>query len=106
LVPERSCAVDRKLTTGGRFYECHQYLHRSAYRGVHDCAPPLDAQAKTPSRGVWISKDVPILRIDHVSIKGMLPGVWPALYDGGVLDFKEMNQRMVQISHELRGFSG
>jgi hypothetical protein len=43
LVPERSCAVDTKLTTEGHFYECNQYFHRSAYRFVHDSTPPLDA---------------------------------------------------------------
>jgi hypothetical protein len=34
---------------------------------------------------------VPILRIDHASIKAKLLGVWQALYSGCVLDFKEMN---------------
>jgi len=106
LIPKRSCTVDEKLTTEGHFYECNQYLDRSAYRGVHDSAATLDAQAKTPSRCVWISKDMPILRIDNASIKGMLPGVWPGLYDGGVLAFKEMNHCMIHISHGLRRFSG
>jgi hypothetical protein len=104
LVSERSFAVDTKLTTEGRFYdfyERNQHFHRSAYRGVHDSAPPLDAQDKTQSRSLWISKDVPILRIDHVSIKGMLPGVRPALHDGGVFDFKEMNHSTVHISRGL-----
>jgi hypothetical protein len=49
---------------------------------------------------------MPILRIDNASIKGMLPGVWPGLYDGGVLAFKEMNHCMIHISHGLRRFSG
>jgi hypothetical protein len=35
---------------------------------------------------------VPILRIDHVSIKGKLLGVWQAFYGGRVLDFKEMTR--------------
>jgi hypothetical protein len=35
---------------------------------------------------------VTVLRIDHVSIKGKLLGVWQAFYSGGVLDFKEMTR--------------
>ncbi len=41
------------------------------------------------------------MRIDHVSIKGKLPGVWQALYSGGVLDFKEMNPRFCWRFPEL-----
>jgi len=40
-------------------------------------------------------KDVPELRIDHVSIKGKLLGVWQALYSGCVLDFREMNRHLI-----------
>jgi hypothetical protein len=44
---------------------------------------------------------VPILRIDHASIKGKLLGVWQALYSGGVLDFKEINRRLAQASEDF-----
>ncbi len=38
----------------------------------------------------------PILRIDHVSIKGKLLGVWQAFYGGRVHDFKEMTRRLIR----------
>jgi hypothetical protein len=37
---------------------------------------------------------VPVLRIDHISTKGKLLGVWQAVNGGGALDFKEMNRRL------------
>jgi hypothetical protein len=42
------------------------------------------------------------LRIDHVSIEGKLLGVWQALYSGGVLDFKEMNRRLLRLPRTFR----
>jgi hypothetical protein len=44
---------------------------------------------------------VPVLRIDHVSIKGKLLGVWQAFYSGGVLDFKEMTRRLIRSSESF-----
>ncbi len=85
----------------GRFYERNQYFLRSAYCPLHDPAAPPNAQAETTGRRVSITKNLPILRIDHVSIKGKLLGVWQALYSGGVLDFKEMNRLLAQTSEEL-----
>jgi hypothetical protein len=80
-------------------YEPNQYLLRSAHRAVYDPAAPLDAQGETTGREVWITKDVPILWIDYLSIKGKLLGVRQASYSRGVLDFKEMNHRpFVQAS--------
>jgi hypothetical protein len=35
---------------------------------------------------------VPILRADHIPIKGTLHGMWQASYCG-VFDFKEVNRR-------------
>jgi hypothetical protein len=63
-------------------YERNQHFLRSAYRAVHDPAAPRDAQGESTGRRVWITKDVPELRTDHVSIKGKLLGVWQALHDG------------------------
>jgi len=88
------------LAKNGRFYERNQDFLRSASRAVHDPAAPLYAQAETADHGVSITKDVPVLRIDHVSIKGQLPRVWQALYRGGVLDVKEMNHRSVHVVPE------
>ena len=85
------------LAKKGRFYERNQYFLRSAYRPLHDPAAPLDSQAETTGRRVSITKDVPILRIDHLSIKGKLLGVWQALYSGGVLDFKEISRAWLRL---------
>jgi hypothetical protein len=84
------------LARKDRVYECNQFFHRSAYRAVRDYVVPVDAQGETTGRGVWITEDVSVLRIDHVSIKGKLFGVWQALYSGGVLDFKEMSCRLIR----------
>jgi hypothetical protein len=64
---------------------------RSADRAVHDPAALLDAQTQTATSWVSITKDMPVMRIDHVPIKGKLLGMRQALFSGGVLDFKEMN---------------
>ena len=69
---------------------------RSADRAVHDPAASLDAQVETTDCGVSITKNVPVLRIDHVSIEGKLLGVWQAFYSGGVLDFKEMTRGLIR----------
>jgi hypothetical protein len=82
------------LAKKGRFYERNRYFLWFAYRPLHDPAAPLEAQAETTGRRVSITKDVPILRIDHVSIKDKLLGVWQALHSGSVLDFKEINPRL------------
>jgi hypothetical protein len=42
---------------------------------------------------------VPVLRIDHVPIKGALLGVWQATFRR-VLDFKQMNRPPVQVLPE------
>jgi hypothetical protein len=88
------------LAKKGRCYERTQDFPRSADRVVHDPATTLDAQAETADHRVSITKDVPVLRIDYASIKGKLPGVWQALYCGGVLDFKEMNRVWAHVDPE------
>jgi hypothetical protein len=87
---ECSCAVDAELGKKGHFNESNQYRFWYVYRAPDDPAGPLDAQAETTDRWGSITKDVPLLRIDHVTIKGKLLGVWQALYSGGVLNFKEV----------------
>jgi hypothetical protein len=85
------------LAKNGRSDERTQDFLRSADRVVHDPAAPRDAQVETADHRVSITKDVPVLRIDHISIKGQLPGVWQALYRSGVLDVKEMNRHRVHV---------
>ena len=87
----------RQHSQGRSLDECHQYFLRTVRPAVHDPTDPLAAQAESPGRRVSITKDVPILRIDHISIEGKLLGVWRALYSGGVLDFKEIIRRAVRV---------
>jgi hypothetical protein len=88
------------LAKKGRSDERTQDFLWSADCVAHDPAAPLDAQAETADHRVSITKDVPVLRIDHVSIKGKLPGVWQALYRGGVFDVEEVIQRCVHVVPE------
>jgi hypothetical protein len=67
------------LAKKGRSYEHNQCFLRTACRALHNLAAPLDAQAETTDYRVSITKDVPILRIDYISIEGKLLGVWQAL---------------------------
>jgi hypothetical protein len=76
----------QNVPRGVPFYERNQYFLRSAYRAVHDPAAPQDAQAETTDRRIRNPKDVSVLRIDHISIEGMLLGVRQASYGGGLLD--------------------
>src|SRR5258708_29821585 len=69
----------------GSLYECHQYFLRSAYRAVHDPAAPLAPQEKANGR-VPITTDVPVLRINHISTKSSLFGVWRTKHLGAVGD--------------------
>ena len=64
------------LAKKGRFYECHQYFLQSAYRAGHDPPALLDARSETADCRVWNTKDVPVLRINHISTKSKLLGVW------------------------------
>ena len=88
-----------KLAKKGGFHERSQYFTCSADRAAYDIAGPLDAQTQTAISWVSITKDVPVLRIDHVSVKGALLGVWQAAFRR-VLDFKEMNRPSVHVLPE------
>jgi len=88
------------LAKKGRFHEPNQYFTRSAHHAVRDPAAPLDAQAETRDCGVSITEDVPVLRIDHVPIKGELLGVWQALYSGGVTTNPELALLMGRLTAE------
>ena len=46
---------------------------------IRDPAALQDPQAETTDRRVRITEDVPVLWVDHISIKGMLLGVWQSL---------------------------
>jgi hypothetical protein len=57
---------------------------------------PWLRRLKPQLAGFQSQKDVPILRIDHVPIKGALLGVWQAAFRR-VLDFKEMNRPVFTV---------
>jgi hypothetical protein len=57
-------------------YERNQYFLRCAYRAFHDPPAPLDAQGETTNRRVRNTKNVPVLRVDHISTKPSLLGMW------------------------------
>jgi hypothetical protein len=60
---------------------------------LHDSVAPQDAQAETTARRIRITNDVPILRIDHISIETMLLGVWQVSYKRECdPDSREMNR--------------
>jgi hypothetical protein len=78
ILPEglfAASAVDAEPPRRVVLNDCNQYCRRSAYRSVHTRAAPLDAQENTDRRAS-ITKDVPVLRIDHIAIQGTLFGVW------------------------------
>jgi hypothetical protein len=86
------CSLEAELAKKGVvIYERNQYLLRSPDRAGHDPAAPQDAQPETTDRRVRNTKDVSVLRIDHISIEGMLLGVRQASYSGAVFDCREMN---------------
>ena len=68
--------VDAELAEKGRFHERNQYFTRSADRALHDPAASQDAQAETTTSWVSITKDLPVFRIDYISAKSPLLGVW------------------------------
>ena len=89
------------LAKKGRFYERKHYSLRFAHRALHDPAVLLDAQDETTDHWGSITKDVPVLRIGHVSIEGKLLGMRQTLHSRGVLDFKEMNRHFAHVFPEL-----
>jgi hypothetical protein len=70
----QSCAAE--IAEKERLCECKWCFCRSADWAVHAPVALLDAKAETPTRRGWITTDVPILRIDHLSTQGTLLGVW------------------------------
>jgi hypothetical protein len=60
----------------GAAYERDYHFFRSPDCTIHDPAALQDAQAESTDRPIRITKDVPSLRLDHISAQGMLLGVW------------------------------
>jgi hypothetical protein len=61
---------------------CEPNQHCSRHASCPAACPPSlqDAQAQTTDRAVWNTNHVPVLRIDHISIEGILYGVWQVLH--------------------------
>jgi hypothetical protein len=81
----------------GVFDERNWHFLRSAYRPVHDPAAPQEAQAETTDRWVRNTKDVPVVRIDHFSVEGMLLGVRQVPDRRRVFTGREMNHCIVRV---------
>ena len=75
----------------GSLYERNQYFRRSAHRAISGPAEVLDTQAEATEHWAPTTKNVPILRIDHISIESSLLGVWRGqetrAISGGMPDF-------------------
>jgi len=69
-------ALDAELAEKSRLYERNQHFLGAACHAVHDPAALQDAQVETAGCRIRNSKNVPVLRVDHISIEGMLLGVW------------------------------
>jgi hypothetical protein len=69
-------ALDAELAEKSRLYERNQHFLWSACHAVHDAAALQDAQVETRGCRVRNSKNVPVLWTNHISIEGMLFGVW------------------------------
>src|SRR6266702_1880460 len=68
--------VDAELAKKGRFVNVTSIAFGLLIVLVTILLLHLDAQAETRGRRVSITKDVPILRADHISTKSSLLGVW------------------------------
>jgi hypothetical protein len=62
------------LAKKGRVHERNQYFLWSVDSGVCDSPASPDAQESGNGR-VPITKDVPVLRVDHISVRSSLLGV-------------------------------
>ena len=85
--------VESRIAEQDHVYERNHFLFRSPDCAVHDPAAPQDAQAETADGRIRITKDVPMLWIDHISIEGVLLGVRQVSYgrecdpDSGEMNF-------------------
>jgi len=68
-------ALDAEFAEKSRLYERNQHFLGAACHAVHDPAALQDAQVETAGCRIRNSKNVPVLRVDHISIEAMLFGV-------------------------------
>jgi hypothetical protein len=74
--------LDATIVAKEHLDELDWYFFQSAYCAVRDPGALQDGQAETTGRRVRITEDVPVLRVDHISAKTMLLGVWQVSYNG------------------------
>ena len=91
---EHSDSLDAELAKKGLLYARNEYFTRSAYCAVHDPAAPQDEQGETADRRVRNTKDVPVVRIDYISIENMLLGMREAPHRGSVFNGRKMNRAL------------
>jgi hypothetical protein len=89
---------DSECASKDRLYECDQCVLRTVHCAVHHRAVLQVAQTETTDRRIWNTKDLPILRLDHIPIEGMLLGVREVSYTGGVFGHDKMNTAHLLIT--------
>jgi hypothetical protein len=60
-------------------YERNQYFFRRPDRAICDAIAFQNAWTPTAKCWVQIAKNVPVVRLDHVPIEDILPGMWQVL---------------------------
>jgi hypothetical protein len=73
------------------FYERNQYVCGFAYSAVRYPAAAQESRPETTDRRARNTKDVSVLRIDHISVEGTLHGVRRVPYGCGVFNGTEMS---------------
>ena len=64
------------MSLGTVGYERNQHRLRCTYRAIRDPSALQDEWAETADRRDQITKDVPVLRFDHLPAEDFLHGVW------------------------------
>jgi hypothetical protein len=95
---EHPDSFDSECASKDRLYECNQCVLRTLHCAVRTRAVLQATQAETTDGRIWNSKDLPILRLDHVPIESVLLGVREVFYTGGVFGHEKMNTARLLIT--------
>lgn len=91
-VPGASAELGKK----GRLGEPNQHCSRHAPCPTDCPASIQEAEAQTADRPVWNTNHVSVLRIDHISIEGILHGMRQVPYTRRVFNAKKMSRHHVR----------
>jgi hypothetical protein len=82
-------------------YERNQHRLRCSYRAICDPSALQDERTETADRRDQITKDVPILRFNHVPTEGFVHGVWQGVPVAIKPDLimKESNGKVQRTDH-------